>query len=234
MTLTTQQLQCLYVYCSTIGIDEFDVQTELVDHFTEWIEQRWKDLPDKKFSDIFYMMKESFPEEDLIMIAREKRKAVEKELWNLYKKEFLSFFNVPKISLSVLLFLIFFLYPWSDEMSILTFINPPLQLSVLYMLLYSAIAGKNIIRKNTDDLKQPLLIHQKLSLLQWKAIGGFIAFFLILLFIGFFKEIKLRNDLISTLLKVIIPMYMISTFSITHVFVRVNTLIRNRYPLAFK
>lgn len=234
MTLNSLQIQCLYTYCSTIGIIEYDVQTELVDHFTEWIENRWSQVPDKRFSEIFYEMKEAFPEKELRAIAREKRKAVERELWNLYKKEFVSFFNVPKISLSILLILVFFLYPWPEDMSIVTFINRPLQLSLLYMILYSAFAGKNIIKKNNNDLKYPLLILQKLSQLEWKVVGGFIVIFLAILLTSFFKEATLKNELISILLKLLIPLYIISAICFAHILVRVNTVIRSRYPLAFK
>ena len=103
--LTTQQIQKLYTFTKQHYVEYYDLQTELVDHLANGIEQQWQENPELPFDQA--LQKEFkkygiFGFTDLVekrQVAMSKRYA--KLVWKLFKQ----YFTIPKIAISILLML---------------------------------------------------------------------------------------------------------------------------------
>ncbi|MEQ1797657.1 MAG: hypothetical protein ABL872_06880 [Lacibacter sp.] len=228
MKLTQEQINYLFSFCRGQGIIHYDVQIEMVDHFTEWIETNWKKQPYASFLFMIAQLRESFPKQDLKEIVREKEANLKKELVRQYKTEIVSFFTLPKIALSLLLFVFFFTIQWKPWL----IVSLPVYLLNAYTVLYYLFAGKNIVRKNKEQKIHPLLVYDKLErLLNVKLLVAPILF--IAVSGALFAKIKIEHDFILYPIRILIPFILIAFFSLVHVSVQVNKKIRKLYPTAF-
>lgn len=136
MKLTQEQITYLFSFCAEQGIIHYDVQIEMVDHFTEWIERNWEKQPYASFLFMIAQLREAFPKQDLKEIVREKETNLKNELLRYYKNELVSFFTVPKIALSFLLFAFFFTIPWKPGSNTWLIVSFPINLLNAYTGLY--------------------------------------------------------------------------------------------------
>ncbi|MEQ1797658.1 MAG: hypothetical protein ABL872_06885 [Lacibacter sp.] len=231
--LTQEQINYLFNFCLKQGIIHYDVQIEMVDHFTEWIETNWEKQPDASFLFMVAQLREAFPNQDLKEIVREKVSNLKKELVRHYKNEFISFFTLPKIMLSILLFVLFYSIPWDANKDIAQYVGYTLQIIGLYTAFHYLVVGKNIIRKNTDERKHPLLMYDNYKWLE-KGIYIVYSFLIVYLIISiFWFEPKTDNIYVIYLIRTVTPLFVIALISYIHVSVRINKKIRELYPTAF-
>ena len=105
MELTKKQIQGIEIYISSCGIKYYDVKAEIVDHFATVLEQQLEDNPTLDFKKEIVHIHKNFSDNGFSNLLIEKTKAVHKKFYVLSLKHMLSFFKLPKIILSVALFL---------------------------------------------------------------------------------------------------------------------------------
>ncbi|WP_405574759.1 hypothetical protein [Winogradskyella sp. Asnod2-B02-A] len=109
MKLTEPQIQELYTFTRQHFVEHYDLQTELVDHLANDIEQQWQVQPKLTFEDAKNKAFKKFGIFGFMDAIEQKAKAINKRymkyLWNELKK----WFEIPQIIATISLFLIFYL-----------------------------------------------------------------------------------------------------------------------------
>src|SRR5690606_74958 len=102
--LSKQQIDQLFAFTKKHCVEFYDVQVELVDHLVNAIEEQWKENPTISFEDALQTEFKKFGIFGFTGLVEQKQAALKNHYWKIIKKEFISFFSVPKIILSVVLF----------------------------------------------------------------------------------------------------------------------------------
>ena len=105
MKLTPKQIQELYKFTRQHFVEHYDVQTELVDHLANDIEQIWKTQPNLSFEDARNISFKKFGVFGFMEVVESRAKALNKKYWKLVWDIFKQFFNIPHILISITLFL---------------------------------------------------------------------------------------------------------------------------------
>lgn len=103
--LTTQQIDQLFEFTKKHYVEYYDVQVELVDHLANAIEAEWKENPAISFEDALNVEFKKFGIFGFTGLVEQKQaelhKYYNKMLWN----EVLKFISIPKVILTVALYL---------------------------------------------------------------------------------------------------------------------------------
>ena len=105
MKLTKEQIQQLYKFTRQHYVEHYDMQTELVDHLANDIEQIWQEKPTLSFEDARTISFKKFGVFGFMDVVGERAKALNKKYWKLVWDIFKQFFNIPHILISITLFL---------------------------------------------------------------------------------------------------------------------------------
>jgi len=105
MKLTSEQIHELYKFTRQHYVEHYDVQTELVDHLANDIEQIWKTQPNLSFEDARNISFKKFGVFGFMEVVESRAKALNKKYWKLVWDIFKRFFNIPHILISITLFL---------------------------------------------------------------------------------------------------------------------------------
>jgi len=105
MELTTKQLEEVDRYISCCGIKYYDVRAEIVDHFASVLEQRLEENPTLDFKKEIVNIHKNFSENGFYNLLKDKTESVHKKFYVSSLKHLLSFFKLPKIIISIALFL---------------------------------------------------------------------------------------------------------------------------------
>ncbi len=108
MQLTEQHIQNLYAFTKAHYVEWYDLQTELVDHLANDIEQICEENPELSVNqarDTSFKKFGIFGFSDLI---EKKQNALQKKYWNLVCQIFKGYFKIPKIILTAVLISTFF------------------------------------------------------------------------------------------------------------------------------
>jgi hypothetical protein len=100
--LSEQEINYITFYCSQRGVDFYDVQLELVDHLADMIENLRKVHPALSFKEALQMAGDQFSNDEFKKIVKSKRQQLKIKFKKLWQKEFISYFTIPKISITVL------------------------------------------------------------------------------------------------------------------------------------
>ena len=106
MKLTSNQIQQLYKFTRQHYVEYYDVQNELVDHLANDIEQIWQEQPNLPFEDAKTISFKKFGVFGFMDVVEALAKALNKKYWKLVLEIFKEFFNIPKITISITIFLI--------------------------------------------------------------------------------------------------------------------------------
>lgn len=106
--LTTEQIDALFVFTKKHLVEHYDVQVELVDHLANAIEAQWKVNPNILFEDALQKEYKNFGVFGFSGLVEQKQASLQNHYWKIIKKEFMSFFSIPKILLSAGLFYMLF------------------------------------------------------------------------------------------------------------------------------
>jgi hypothetical protein len=106
MELTTKQLEEVDRYISCCGIKYYDVRAEIVDHFASVLEQRLEENPTLDFKKEIVNIHKNFSENGFYNLLKDKTRAVHTKFYVLSLKHMLGFFKLPKIIISIALFLV--------------------------------------------------------------------------------------------------------------------------------
>lgn len=108
MKLTDQNIQDLYKFTRQHFVEHYDVQSELVDHLANDIEQIWEEKPNLSFREARDISFKKFGVFGFMNVVEEKQKQLGKKyhkiLWRFTKE----WFQLPKIIITLSIFLVFY------------------------------------------------------------------------------------------------------------------------------
>jgi len=106
--LTNSQIEQLYTFTQKHYVDWYDVQTELVDHLANGIEDHLEQNPNANFESALNAEFKKFGIMGFNDVIEEKTKALNKHYRKLVWKYFLDFFKLPKIILTAFLIWVYY------------------------------------------------------------------------------------------------------------------------------
>jgi hypothetical protein len=109
MKLTENQIDELYKFTREHYVYFYDVQSELVDHLANDIEEIWVDKPKLSFEDARDTSFKKFGIFGFMDVIGAKQKAMNKRYWKIILRFAKEWFTVPKIVITISVFFIFFM-----------------------------------------------------------------------------------------------------------------------------
>jgi hypothetical protein len=107
MKLTKEQIQQLYIFTRQHYVEHYDVQTELVDHLANDIEQIWITQPNLSFEDARDISFKKFGVFGFMDVVSERQKALSKKYWKIIWSFAKDWFQLSKIILTIFIFTLF-------------------------------------------------------------------------------------------------------------------------------
>lgn len=109
MKLTQKQIQELYAFTRKHHIAHYDLQTELVDHLANAIEEQWVKNPETDFNNAIKNEFEKFGALGFKKIIKDRKKALNKKYFKIIIRYYLEYFRLPKIITTLLIIAINYL-----------------------------------------------------------------------------------------------------------------------------
>ncbi|MGB5378537.1 hypothetical protein [Muriicola sp.] len=103
MKLTLEEIQQLYKFTKAHFVEHYDLQTELVDHLGNGIEEQWNANPDMPFHTALQYEFKKFGVFGFHDVIRDKTKAMEKRYWKILFQFIKDYFKLPKIFMLLIL-----------------------------------------------------------------------------------------------------------------------------------
>ena len=103
MKLTPQQIERLYQFTGQHYVEWYDLQTELVDHLANAIEQQWQENPIISFEDALQKEFKKFGVFGFMNVVEKRQAALNKKYNKIIWKHFKAFFTIPKIIFTITL-----------------------------------------------------------------------------------------------------------------------------------
>ena len=100
MKLTPEQIDRLYQFTRQHYVEWYDLQTELVDHLANAIEQQWQENPKISFEDALQMEFKKFGVFGFMDVVEQRQLALNKKYNSIIWKHFKAFFTIPKVILT--------------------------------------------------------------------------------------------------------------------------------------
>jgi hypothetical protein len=104
MKLTKEQIQELYKFTRQHFVEHYDVQTELVDHLANDIEQIWISKPNLSFEDARNISFKKFGVFGFMEVVEARTNALNKKYWKLVWGIFKNYFKIPQLLSTFLIF----------------------------------------------------------------------------------------------------------------------------------
>lgn len=109
MKLTKPQIEDLYAFTRKHFVEYYDLQTELVDHLANDIENMWQQNPKLPFDEARDKAFKKFGIFGFMEPIEQKAKAMNKKYLKYFWNELKQWFGIPKIVMTIGLFLIFYM-----------------------------------------------------------------------------------------------------------------------------
>lgn len=103
MKLTSQQIDRLYQFTRQHYVEYYDLQTELVDHLANAVEQQWQQNPKLTFEEALQIEFKKFGVFGFMNVVEKRQAALNKKYNKIILKHFKVFFTIPKIILTITL-----------------------------------------------------------------------------------------------------------------------------------
>lgn len=97
MKLTQEQIERLYQFTKQHYVEWYDLQTELVDHLANAIEDQWQQNPKLSLEDALQIEFKKFGVFGFMNVVEKRQVALSKKYNKLVWKHFKTFFTIPKI-----------------------------------------------------------------------------------------------------------------------------------------
>ena len=110
MQLSQEHINKLYAFTKKHGVKYYDLQTELVDHLANDIEEIWKLNPRLTFEQARYKATIKFGIYGFSGFVKERDKVLSKKYWRLFRQNFKEYFTIPKIVLTLFLIAITYMF----------------------------------------------------------------------------------------------------------------------------
>lgn len=222
MKLTSSQIQQLYKFTRLHYVEYYDVQTELVDHLANDIEQIWKEQPNLSFENARDISFKKFGVFGFMEVVEARASALSKKYWKLVWEIFKQFFNIPHIVILITIFLILFFGFKVFSTKILFFTIVITGVLVQFSGLYFLQKEKNKRFKKTN--KKWLLEEYIFNL------GGGVAFFNLFFQISIFSPENVSNSFMviaAFILTSFILLIYITTFILPS---KIEEILIKQYP----
>ncbi|MGV6845246.1 MAG: hypothetical protein ACWA42_03865 [Lutibacter sp.] len=145
MKLTPDQIQNLYKFTRQHYVEHFDVQTELVDHLANDIEQILEKQPNLSFEQAKTIAFKKFGVFGFMNVVEARQNSMGKKyrkiLWHFVK----DWFRLPKIIITTLLFLIFYSI---CKLEIANYLLLSILIILCLYAFYKAFALKRTLKRN--------------------------------------------------------------------------------------
>ena len=109
MKLTELQIQNLYAFTRKHFVEHYDLQTELVDHLANDIEEQWQIQPKLSFEDAKNKAFKKFGIFGFMDVIEQKGKAMNKRYMKYLWTELKKWFVLPQLIATISLFMLFYL-----------------------------------------------------------------------------------------------------------------------------
>jgi len=182
MKLTNPQIENLYKFTRQHYVYHYDVQTELVDHLANDIEEIWQAQPDLSFINARDKSFKKFGIFGFMDVVEAKQKQMNKRYWKILLRFAKEWFTLPKIITTALIFLGFFIVlqiPYSEFMLLGT---------LLIVIIFEMI----MIYKVRKERKKKEKNNEKIFLLE-EMIGTTKNGFTVMALVNLFNIINLTN-----------------------------------------
>ena len=107
MKLNPEQIDRLYEFTRQHYVEYYDLQTELVDHLANSIEEQWQQNPKLSFEDALKIEFKKFGVFGFSDVVEKRQVALNKKYNKLVWKHFKGFFTLPKIIVTAFIFVFF-------------------------------------------------------------------------------------------------------------------------------
>lgn len=97
MKLNAEQVERLYTFTRQHYVEYYDLQTELVDHLANAIEEQWAENPKRTFDEALQIEFKKFGVFGFMEVVEKRQAALNKKYNKLVLNELKVFFSVPKI-----------------------------------------------------------------------------------------------------------------------------------------
>lgn len=97
MKLTPEQIERLYQFTRQHYVEWYDLQTELVDHLANAIEQKWQENPNLDFEEVLQLEFKKFGVFGFMDVVEKRQAALNKKYNKILWQHFKGFFSIPKI-----------------------------------------------------------------------------------------------------------------------------------------
>ena len=97
MKLSKVQIQKLYTFTRQHYVEYYDLQTELVDHLANAIEEQWKENPKLSFDDALQIEFKKFGVFGFMEVVEKRQAYLTKKYNKIVLKNLITFFTIPKI-----------------------------------------------------------------------------------------------------------------------------------------
>ncbi|GGC81800.1 hypothetical protein GCM10011508_06370 [Flavobacterium lutivivi] len=97
MKLSAEQIERLYQFTRQHYVEYYDLQTELVDHLANAIEEQWQQNPKLSFENALQIEFKKFGVFGFMDVVEQRQSALNKKYNKLVLNELKTFFSVPKI-----------------------------------------------------------------------------------------------------------------------------------------
>lgn len=188
MKLTETQIENLYKFTRQHYVYHYDVQTELVDHLANDIEEIWEEYPKITFEQARDKSFKKFGIFGFMDVIEAKQKQMNKRYWKIQLRFVKEWFTMPKLLTTILLFLcIYFLLQVQYSKFIILG-------SVLLAIIFESVylyKDRQAQKKKTEKKEKIFLLEAMIS--QTK--GGFVS----IAFINIFNVINLTKVEFSSL-----------------------------------
>ncbi len=103
-TLTGEQVQKLFAYCTKNEIYEYDLQIEIVDHLASSIEEQWQKNPELSFGWALKNAVNKFGKNGLLKLEEKLKKQLRRNFNRILVNFLLEYFRWPKLVITMALF----------------------------------------------------------------------------------------------------------------------------------
>ena len=227
MELTDQQIQELYKFTRKHYVYYYDVQSELVDHLANDIEEIWEEYPKISFEDARDKSFKKFGIFGFMDVVEAKEKQMHKRYWKIIWRFAKEWFTIPKVLLTVIIFISVFLLlniPFADYI-----ILSLLSIAMIFELIAIYKIGKK--QKNKEVKKEKIFLLEAMIGTSRNGYSGFV-------FINLFNFVNLTKvDLyqiniywqisIALLCTLLIILFQVSHFVLPQ---KTEELLQETYP----
>ena len=219
MNLTNSHIQELYKFTRQHYVEHYDVQTELVDHLANDIEQIWEEHPNLSFEDARDKSFKKFGIFGFMDVVDAKKSQMIKKYFKIILKFVKEWFRLPKIVLTILLFFGFYILQNIPEAFI---IHNTIFFAVFVVSFFIMVYLSLKFKKKQKASQKKWLFERVLQ------IQGFGSLSLILFYMHLFLAI---GDFSKAFSAFLITILVISTY-ITFVIIpkRATQLLEETYP----